>query len=157
MEERGGEVDHSTINRWVIQDSPQLEEACQRRKRAVGVSWQMDKPDIQGKGEWRARSRAVDTHGQTMDFLLTAPRDTEAAWRFLKQAIRRNGRPATSPIDGSDAKAAASKRDNEEHGTTLAIRQGKYLNHGVEHDHRAVTRVPRPLLGFKSLDAAQCT
>jgi putative transposase len=77
--------------------------------------------------------------------------------RFLKKAIRRNGLPATITIDGSDANEAAIKRYNEEHGTTIAIRQVKYLNNVVEQDHRAVKRVTRPLLGFKSFDAAQCT
>ena len=53
MEERGVEVDHSTINRWVIKYSPQLEEAFHRRKRPVWVSWRMDETYIKVKGEWR--------------------------------------------------------------------------------------------------------
>jgi putative transposase len=157
MEERGVEVDHPTINRWVIKYSPQLEEAFHRRKRAVWVSWRMDETYIKVKGEWRYLYRAVDKYGQMIDFLLTEHRDTEAALRFLKKAIRRNGLPATITIDGSDANEAAIKRYNEEHGTTIAIRQVKYLNNVVEQDHRAVKRVTRPLLGFKSFDAAQCT
>jgi transposase-like protein len=91
MEERGVEVDHSTINRWVIKYSPQLEEAFHRRKRPVWVSWRMDETYIKVKGQWRYLYRAVDKHGQTIDFLLTEHRDTEAALRFLKKAIRRNG------------------------------------------------------------------
>jgi len=112
---------------------------------------------IRVKGEWRYLYRAVDKQGQTIDFLLTAHRDKEAALRFLKKAIRRNGRPETITIDGSDANEAAIKRYNAEHGTTIAIRQVKYLNNVVEQDHRAVKRVTRPMLGFKSFDAAQCT
>src|SRR5262245_27121848 len=96
-------------------------------------------------------------YGQTIDFLLTAHRDTEAALRFLKQAIRRHGLPETITIDGSDAKAAAIKRYNAEHGTAIAIRQVKYLNNIVEQDHRGVKRVTRPMLGFKSFAAAQDT
>ena len=84
-------------------------------------------------------------------------RDTEAALRFLKKAIRRNGLPETLTIDGSDAKEAAIKRSNEEHGTTIAIRQVQYLNNVVEQDHRGVKRVTRPMLGFKSFEAAQDT
>jgi len=68
----------------------------------------------------------VDKYGQTIDFLLTAQRDTEAALKFLKKAIRRNGLPETITIDGSDANAAAIKRYNAEHGTTISIRQVKY-------------------------------
>jgi transposase-like protein len=99
----------------------------------------------------------VDKHGQTIDFLLTEHRDTAAALRFLKKAIRRNGFPEIMTIDGSDANEAAIKRYNEEPGTAIAIRQVKYVNNIVEQDHRAVKRVTRPMLGFKSFDAAQDT
>src|SRR6266567_7033135 len=109
------------------------------------------------KGECKYLYRAVDKHGQTIDFLLTEQRDTEAALKFLKKAIRRNGLPETITIDGSDANEAAIKRYNEEHGTHIIIRQVKYLNNVVEQDHRAVKRVTRPMLGFKSFDAAQDT
>jgi transposase-like protein len=99
----------------------------------------------------------VDKYGATIDFLLTEHRDKDAALRFLKKAIRRNGVPETITIDGSDANEAAIKCYNEEHGTTIVIRQVKYLNNVVEQDHRAVKRVTRPMLGFKSFDAAQDT
>src|SRR5437773_343212 len=113
MEERGVEVDHATINRWVIKYSPQLEEAFHRRKRAVWVIWRMDETYIKVKGQWRYLYCVVDKHGQTIDFLLTEHRDKEAALRFLKKAIRRNGLPETITIDGSDANEAAIKRYNE--------------------------------------------
>jgi putative transposase len=157
MEERGVEVDHSTINRWVIKYSPLLEEAFHRRKRPVWVSWRMDETYIKVKGEWKYLYRAVDKYGQTIDFLLTEQRDKEAALKFLKKAIRRNGLPETITIDGSDANEVAIKSYNQEHGTTIIIRQVKYLNNVVEQDHRAVKRVTRPMLGFKAFDAAQCT
>lgn len=157
MEERGVEVDHSTINRWVIKYSPQLEEAFHRRKRPVWVSWRMDETYIKVKGQWYYLYRAVDKHGQTIDFLLTEHRDKAAALRFLKKAIRRNGLPETITIDGSDANEAAIKRYNEEYGTHIIIRQVKYLNNIVEQDHRGVKRVTRPMLGFKSFEAAQDT
>ena len=157
MRERGVYVDHATINRWGTKDSPQLEDAFHRRKRPVWVSWRLDETYIKVKGEWRYLYRAVDKHGQTMDFLLTEHRDTEAALRFLQKAIRRNGCPETITIDGSDANEAAIKRYNEEHGTAIAIRRVTYLNHVVEQDQRAVKRVTRPRLGFKSFEAAQST
>ena len=100
-------------------------------------------------------SRVVDKHGHTIDCLLTAQRDNEAALRFLKKAIRRNGVPETITIDGSEATAAAIKSYNEEHGTTIVIRQVKSLHNIVEQDHRGVKRVTRPMLGFKSFEAAQ--
>jgi putative transposase len=157
MLERGVHVDHSTINRWVVKYSPPLEEAFHRRKRPMWVSWRMDETYIKVKGAWRYLYRAVDKHGQTIDFLLTEHRDKEAALRFLKKAIRRNGVPETITIDGSDANEAAIKSYNQEYRTAIAIRQVKYLNNIVEQDHRAVKRITRPMLGFKAFDAAQCT
>jgi putative transposase len=130
MEERGVHVDHSTINRWVIKYSPQLEEAFHRRKRPVWVSWRMDETYIRVKGEWRY---------------------------LYRKATRRNGLPETITIDGSDANEAAIKSYNQEHGTAVAIRQVKYLNNIVEQDHRAVKRITRPMLGFKSFEAAYDT
>src|SRR5262249_36302608 len=65
--------------------------------------------------------------------------------------------PEKITIDGSEANEAAIKSYNEEHGTAIVIRQVKYLNNMVEQDHRAVKRVTRPMLGFKSFDAAQST
>jgi putative transposase len=157
MEERGVLLDHATIQRWVVKYSPQLEEAFHQRKRPVWRSWRMDETYIRLKGEWRYLYRAVDKHGQTIDFLLTEQRDQEAALRFLTQAIRRHGVPETITIDGSEANAAAIKRYNEEHGTAIIIRQVKYLNNIIEQDHRGVKRMTRPMLGFKSYAAAQAT
>ena len=157
MRERGVHVDHATINRWVIKYSPQLEEVFHCRKRPVWRSWRMDETYIRVKGEWRYLYRAVYKQGQTIDFLLTEQRDQEAALRFLKQAIRRHGVPEKITIDGSDANEAAIKRYNEEHGTAIEIRQIKYLNNIVEQDHRAVKRITRPMLGFKSFAAAHNT
>jgi putative transposase len=157
MEERGVELDHATINRWVIKYSPQLEEAFHRRKRPVWLSWRMDETYIRVKGEWRYLYRAVDKQGQTIDFLLTEQRDERAALRFLTKAIRRHGVPERITIDGSAANDAAIRSYNKEHGTAMAIRQLKYLNNIVEQDHRAVKRITRPMLGLKSFAAAQCT
>ena len=157
MEEHGVSVDHATIQRWVVKYSPQLEEAFRRRKRPVWVSWRMDETYIKVKGQWRYLYRAVDKHGQTIDFLLTEQRDEAAALRFLKKAIGRNGVPEKITIDGSAANEAAIKSYNAEHGTAIVIRQVKYLNNVVEQDHRGVKRVTRPMLGFKSFEAAQPT
>ena len=99
----------------------------------------------------------MDKTGQAIDLLLTEHRNQEAALQFLKKAIRRHGVPEKITIDGSEANEAAIKRYNEEHGTNIIIRQVKYLNNMLEQDHRAVKRVTRPMLGFKSFDAAQDT
>jgi len=157
MEERGVELDHAPINRWVIKYSLLLEDTFHRRKCPVWVSWRMDETYLRVKGEWRYLYRAVDKSGQTVDFLLTKERDEQAAKCFLTKAIRRHGVPETITIDGSEANAAAIRNYNQEHGTTIAIRQVKYLNNIVEQDHRAVKRLTRPMLGLKSFNAAQCT
>jgi transposase-like protein len=65
--------------------------------------------------------------------------------------------PEKITIDGSEAHEAAIKSYNETHGTTIVIRQVKYLNNIVEQDHRGIKRITRPMLGFKSFDAAQRT
>ncbi len=157
MEERGVPIDHATIQRWVVKYSPLLEEAFHRRKRPVWVSWRMDETYIKIKGQWSYLYRAVDKHGQTIDFLLTKHRDERAAKRFLTKAIRRHGVPEKITIDGSAANKAAIESYNAEHGTAIEIRQIKYLNNIVEQDHRAVKRVTRPMLGFKSFHAARRT
>src|SRR5215475_1288588 len=105
----------------------------------------MDETSIKIKGAWRYLDRAVDTQGQTIDFLLTEHRDTEAALRFLTQAIRRHGVPKKITIDGSDAHEAAITRDNEAHGTHIIIRQVQYLNEGF---NQVVMSMPCTLLYF---------
>src|SRR4029434_2143580 len=157
MEERGVPIDHATIQRWVVKYSALLKEAFQRRKRPVWVSWRMDETYIKVKGQWYYLYRAVDKTGQTIDFLLTEQRDEQAANRFITKPIRRHGVPEKITIDGSAANEAAIKSYNVEHGTAIEIRKVKYLNNIVEQDHRGVKRVTRPMLGFKSFDAAQDT
>ena len=117
----------------------------------------MDEMSITVKGQRYSLYRAVDTTGQTMDFLRTDHRDAQAATRFLSKAIRRHGVPETMTIDDSAANKAVIESYNAEHGTTIAIRQTKSLNNIVEQDHRAVKRVTRPMLGFKSFHAARRT
>jgi putative transposase len=88
---------------------------------------------------------------------LTPNRDRDAAEAFLRKAIRTQGLPEKIPIDKSGANTAAMKRDNRTHKTNLAIRHCKYLNNIVEQEHRAVKRLTRPTLGFKSFWAARGT
>lgn len=157
MQERGVSVDHSTISRWVVKYSPQLEAAFHRRKRPVYVSWRLDEASIRARGHWRYLYRAVDKSGQTIDFLLTEHRDRDAALRFLAKALRRHSVPETITIAGSEASAAAMRRYNEAHGTTIAIRQVRYLINVLEQDHPAGKRLTRPMLGCTSFEAAQST
>jgi len=157
MAERGFSVDHSTINRWVLNYSPQLDAAFRRKKKRVGKRWRMDETYIKVKGQWKYYYRAVDKQGQTIDFLLTATRDSKAALRFLKKAIGQNGKPSLINIDKSGANKAGLKQLNRGQNTRIKIRQCKYLNNIIEQDHRRIKRLTRPMLGFKNLYAAQRT
>lgn len=157
MKERGVEVDHSSLNRWVLKYTPQLEKAFRQRKHTVGSSWRMDETYINVKGKWEYLYRTVDKSGATGDFLLTAKRDRKAAMRIQRKAIKQNGRPAKITIDKSGANAAAVNGYNAEVAANIELRQIKYLNNIVEQDHRAVKRMTRPMLGFKSFWSAAKT
>ncbi len=79
MEERGIEVDHSAINRWVIKYTPLLETEVGKREKTVGTSWRLDETYIKVKGRWHYLYRAVDKENNTIDFLLTKKRDQKSA------------------------------------------------------------------------------
>jgi transposase-like protein len=86
MQERGVSFDHSTINRWAIRFLPLIEKMGRKHKRPVGGSWRMDETYIKIKGSWKYLYRAVDKHGKTVDFLLTAK-----ARHGCGQALHRQG------------------------------------------------------------------
>jgi putative transposase len=158
MKERGVEVDHSSIYRWVQKFTPQLEAAFRKsKKRSVGKSWRMEETYIKIKGQWMYLYRAVDKEGQTVDFLLTARRDKQAALRFFRKAVRQQGLPDKVTIDKSGANIAAFELLQEEIGHKIEIRQSKYMNNLIEQDHRAIKRIVRPMLGFKSYRTARIT
>jgi putative transposase len=92
-----------------------------------------------------------------VDFLLPAKRDRKAALRFLRKAIKWNGTPEKVTIDKSSANTAALESHNAETEAGIEIRQIKYLNSIVEQDHRAIKRLGRPMLGFKSFRSATAT
>ena len=92
-----------------------------------------------------------------MDFLLTAKRDRRAALRFLRKSIDQCGMPQKITIDKSRANGAAIEDYNSDMQTSIELRQVKYLNNIVEQDHRAIKRMTRPMLGFKSFWSAAIT
>jgi putative transposase len=117
----------------------------------------MDESYIKVKGQWTYYYRAVDKQGQTIDFLLTATRDTKAAFRFLKKAIEQNGKPSLVNIDQSGANQAGLKQYNRDYKKRIKIGQCQYLNNIIEQDHRRIKRLTRPMLGFKNFPTAQRT
>jgi putative transposase len=155
MAERGVSVDHSTVHRWAIKLLPVLEKAFRLRKRPVGKSWRMDETYIRVKGEWRYLYRAVDKGGNAVDFLLRAHRDKTAARRYFEKSIAQNGVPETVTIDKSGANLAALEAINADREAPIRIRESKYLNNLVDHDHRAIKRRTRPMLGFKTFRCAR--
>jgi putative transposase len=86
---------------------------------------------------------------------LTAKRDAAAARRFFGQAIRHNTVPDKVTMDKSGADQAGLEQLNKEREVPITIRQVKYLNNIVKQDHRAIKRITRPMLGFKSFRAAR--
>lgn len=155
MKERGVQVDHSNIYRWVQKFTPHLEAAFRDgKKRPMGSGWRMDETYIKVKVYMY---RAVDREGQTIDFLLTAHRGKKAALRLLKKRSGHHGLPEKITIDQSGANTAAIEALVEETGQKIEIRQNKYLNNLVEQDHRVVKRIVRPMLGFKSFRSASLT
>ena len=154
MEERGVSVDHSSINRWAIRFLPLIEKLARKQKRPVGGSWRMDETYIKVKGVWKYLYRAVDKQGKTVDFLLTAKRDMAAAKRFFDKAMGANGDPDKVAMDKSGANKAAIDAINAGREVPIQVRQVKYLNNIVEQDHRAIKRVTRPMLNFKSFRSA---
>jgi transposase-like protein len=112
---------------------------------------------IEFKGSWKYLYRAVDKAGATVDFLLTTKRDRKAALRFLRKAIKGNGTPEKIMIDKSGANTSAIESYSTETEAGIEIRQIKYLNNIVEQDYRAIKRLIRPMLGFKSFRSAAVT
>jgi putative transposase len=155
MQERGVLVDHSSINRWAIRFLPLLEKVFRKHKQPVSRSWRMDETYIKVRGVWKYLYRAVDREGKTVDFLLTAKRDASAARRFFDKAMRHSDIPDKVTMDKGGANQAALEQLNRERKAPVTIRQVKYLNNIVEQDHRAIKRITRPMLGFKSFRAAQ--
>ena len=162
MAERGVEIDHATLNRWVVKFSPLIAANAQARKRPTAISWRMDETYIKVRGKWTYLYRAVDRDGQTLDFMLSERRDTAAARRFFKRAVGTSGVPDRIAIDKSGANLAGLQSLNvilkfTGSGKTIKIVQSKYLNNVVEQDHRFIKRITRPMLGFKALHSAAST
>jgi transposase-like protein len=164
MAERGISVNHATVHRWVVHYSPELLEHFNRRKRSVSRKWHLDETYIKVRGQWKYLYRAIDSHGDTVEFWFSERRNLTAAEQFLRKALRRHGRPERIVIDGSQTNREAILSCDTEHRLQdrsrrqlkpIRIRQSQYLNNRIEQDHRAIKRRIRPMLGFKSLNSAR--
>ena len=126
-----------------------------RRLRPVGMSWRMDETYTKVAGQLKYLYRAVDRTGATIEFLLRVHRDLAAARRFFERAIELHGVPKTITIDKSGANTAAIEGLRADSGADIGLRQSKYIDNLVEQDHRAIKRIVRPMLGFKSFHCAR--
>lgn len=86
--ERGFEVDHSTINRWVLAYAPLIEKRLRQFRRPHCGSIRIDETYVKIRGKWRYLYRAIDKNGNPVDFLLTARRDLDAAKRFFRKMLK---------------------------------------------------------------------
>src|ERR1700756_2539815 len=93
LADRGLHADHVTVWRWVQRYAPEMERRLRSRLKPTNDSWRVDETYIRVKGKWVYLYRAVDSTGATIDFLLSARRDTVAAKRFLGKALGGENRP----------------------------------------------------------------
>jgi transposase-like protein len=96
LTERGVEVDHVTVYRWVGRFAPLLAEAARPCRHAVGDRWQVDETYVKVAGQWRYVYRAIDQFGQVIDVFVSARRDAKAARRFFQRAI---GTMRVAPVE----------------------------------------------------------
>ena len=152
-------IDHSTVQRWLLKFAPLIEREVRKRKKPTGKRWRMDETYVKIKGKWFYLYRAVDSEGNTIDFLLRERRDKAAGLAFFIKAIKNNGRPTNVNIDKSGSNNAALEACNKgvKKKRKITFRQIKYLNNIIEQDHRFIKKRTRPMLGFKSFQSAKIT
>lgn len=88
MVERGIELDHSTINRWVLKYAPELDKRIRPYLKPTNDSWRVDETYIKIKGRWKYVYCAVNSDRNTLDFMLSAKRDGKAAVRFFRKVLK---------------------------------------------------------------------
>src|SRR5215203_101946 len=161
LSDRGVQVDHTTLFRWIQAYAPELDKHIRPHLRMTNGSWRVDETYIRVKGEWVYLYRAVDAAGQTIDFLLSPKRDAAAARRFFRKALKQSHtvNPRTITVDKNAAYPIATKAMKQigELWRFAKLRQVKVLNNIVEQGHRRIKRLVRPGLGFKSFTSATRT
>ena len=156
--ERGLAVDASCIWRWVQAYAPELNKRYRPHLRPTNKSYRIDETYIRIKGEDRYLYRALDSTGQTIDFLLMARRDTAAAKRFLVKAMEASGSalPRVMNVDRNPAYLAAVEALKADGSLPprVQLRQCKYLNNVIEQDHRNVKKRAWLAKGYGSFQSA---
>jgi transposase-like protein len=161
MEERNVEVDHTTIYRWVNKYSTEINKKMRKYLNKTNDSWRVDETYIKVKGKWTYLYRAVDSNGDTLDFMLSKKRNKKAATKFFKKVLKsvHNKTPRVITVDKNLAYPPAIDK-LKEYGKLpekTEVRKIKYLNNIVEQDHRAIKRITKPMMGFNSFVSASKT
>ena len=159
LEERGLEADHTTVWRWVQRYGPELEQRMRRHLKPTNKSWRVDETYIRVKGRWCYLYRAIDSAGDTIDFLLSALRDADAAKRLFRKALSDHSQPRVINTDLAPIYSSAIPAIKKE-GTfrrRCRHRPIQYLNNIIEQDHRAVKRRVNAKQGFREFQAARRT
>jgi transposase-like protein len=161
MAERGVEVSHTTILRWVIRYVSEFEKRWNRRMRHIGSSWRVDETYIPIRGKSHYLYRAVDKQGKSVDFLLRRDRGIAAAQAFFRKALATNPTrwPRKVTLDGHTPSHQALRLPRRENPKWryVEVRSCKYLNTIIEQDHRAIKRRCASMKGFKSFTNAAST
>jgi transposase-like protein len=161
MAERGVQVSHTTILRWVLRYVPEFEKRWARYARPVNSSWRVDETAVRVRGGSHYLYRAVDKHGKTVDFLLRADRSMDAAQAFFRKAVATHlpRWPRKVNLDGNTASHRALRllREEDSRWQCVVVRSRRHLNNIVEQDHRAIKRRCASMLGFKSFRTAAIT
>src|SRR5471032_3119130 len=145
LAERGIEVDHVTVYRWVQRFTPLLADAAGPCRHAVGDRWFVDETYVKVAGDWRYVYRAIDQYGQIIDVYVSSRRDTRAARRFFATALDAHGAPVEVVTDRAPALRAAI--DELIPGAFHNVEQ--YANNRVECDHGRLKARLRPMRGLK--------
>jgi transposase, IS6 family len=146
LAERGVEVDHVTVYRWVQRFTPLLAEATRPCRHAVGDRWQVDETYVKVAGQWRYVYRAIDQFGQVIDVLVSAHRDVKAARRFLQRAI---GITKATPVEVVTDRAPVYPLVLEELLPAAWHCTDQYANNRIETDHGRVKARLRSMRGLK--------
>ena len=159
--ERGFEVDHSTINRWVLAYAPVIEKRLRQFRRPHCGSVRIDETYVKIRGKWRYLYRAIDKHGNPVDFLLTARRDLDAAKRFFRKMLKDDPllSPAKIGTDGANTFPSTIKAavdDGHLHPDPVHY-VTKHLQQSIESDHFRVKKNMPKIGGFQSFNTARRT
>ena len=157
MAERGLAIDHSTIARWVLYYAPILNRRIRREMRRPNRSWRVDETYVRVAGKWTYLYRAIDSAGDTIDFLLSPNRDLIAAKGFLQLALSAGQiPPRVINVDGHPAYASAigELKQAGALGRNCRCRPSQYMNNIIEQDHRFVKKRVVASQGFRSADGA---